>query len=337
MKKNNAILILIMFLAGIMVVTSCKKDDDDDEPENTTVPHSDMNDDSTTSIKVTIPRIEVNPARASEITVFLSVTDQDGNPLKNFNQYNFLIKQACAGDTDSTIVGSLDFSTLNQEGSDIAAAMTLDYSGSMSSQNITDMEDAVTYFINLKDPSDMAEIIKFASDIDVVTPFTNNAQTLIDGVNTSVSIGIYTSFFDAIDVGLDDADSLLNTGGDYLPAIVAFTDGGDNDSHVTLSEVITKANNFQVPIYTLGFGSVDEQVMNELADESGGRYYYSPNSAQIQDLYTLISGQLKNMYVVTWTYDDPTCTEVVVVVRSSYTCANGTFHSFATKYFTPLK
>ena len=341
MKKINSLFLLIAIaLSFSIVVTSCSKDDDDDDDNGSTPtgqPYANMNDNTTTDVQLTIPRIEVDPARASNVKLFLSVTDQEGNPLQDFNQFNFLIKQTCTGSTDSVVVASVTFGTLNQQGGDIASSITMDYSGSMTAYDITNMENAVRFFIRNKQPMDQMEVIKFASDVEQMVDFTNDTTDLINAVNTSASIGIYTSFFDAVYMGLEDAHNFSMTNSNFLPAVLGFTDGYDNDSGQTLNDVVAASDNYQIPVYTLGFGDADVTTLENLANQTGGRYFYSPDSGELQEIYNLISGQLKNLYVANWVFSLTNCTEGVISVQVTYTCANGTFTSYAIKSFQPLK
>ena len=296
-----------------------------------------MSDDTTIGIDLTIPRIELSPLKSTEIKLYLSVVDQNGDPLTLFNQYNFTIKQVCTGEIDTTVVGSITFGNINQQGGKIAAAATMDYSGSMDPIDIVNMEEAIKYFINLKNSDDYMEIVKFASLIQVATPFTQDVNTLIQAVETNYSLGSSTSLYDVLNSSISDADDFYNSNLGVLPAVIGFTDGKDTHSTSSMSSVISNAIYAQVPVYAIGFGGADDYVLGEIAEQTGGRYYYAPNSNELNDLYSLISGQLKNLYVVTWEYDNPSCDHVTIIVTSSYTCANGTFYSWAEKSFFPLK
>lgn len=329
MKMIKLLRYLFIFaLISSMVIVSCKKDDDDSE-DTQNQPYSNTSDTSTHGINVAIPKIEVVTSGGNQLNLFLSVTNQDGFALQNFNEFNFTVWITVEGHTDSTLLGFLGFSTYNAQGGNIAAAMTLDYSGSMGSQDIVNMENATVDFVNMKSAADMAEIIKFALTVEVMQPFTTNVQDLITAINTPASVGGMTAFFDAIIQGLDDANLVT---GNYLPAILAFTDGGDNSSSATYQDCVSKALAYQIPIYTIGFGGVNVPVMEGLANETGGFYLYNPDSQGLADLYTMINGQLQNLYLA---YFDYTWTGTVTIsVRVVYTSANGTFVVWAFKTFT---
>ena len=331
MKTIKFLRFLLMFTVIIsMVMVSCKKDDDDDDNNTpTSAAYSNTNDTTTTGVKVAIPKIDITQSGADQMQLFLSVTNQDGVAMQSFNEYNFQVFIKVEGSVDSSLLSFIAFSTYNQSGGNIAAAMMLDYSGSMSGTDITNMENATISFVNMKSALDQAEIIKFAADVQVMVPFTTNKTDLIDAVNTQASVGGLTSFYDAIIQGLTDAHTVT---GNYLPAILAFTDGGDNDSQYTYDDCVNMANQYQIPIYTIGFGSVNESAMKGLANETGGFYLYNPDSQGLANLYTLLNGQLQNLYLANFAYT--WVGTITIIVKVSYTCGNGTFFAFAYKTFT---
>jgi Ca-activated chloride channel homolog len=94
----------------------------------------------------------------------------------------------------------------------------------------------------------------------------------------------------------------------------------------------------QVPVFTIGYGNVDSLDLQQLAAETGGRYFYTPTSEGLTALYSLISGQLQSLYMLTWEYDNPACEKVWVIVTATYTCASGTYTAKSEKYvFTAKK
>jgi Ca-activated chloride channel homolog len=326
----SAILPAMLFLvvAGIMMLFStCKKDEDDSDKA-----FKNMNDDSTTAIDVTIPRIEIGQGRSTTITVFLSVTDQNGNPFKEFNQYNFNIKQVCDGFTDTAVIASITFTKAQAEGYHTAAAMVMDYSGSMSGGNKKNMEKAAKQFVYLKEDLDYCEIIKFDDLYEVTLPFSSDLDLLLAAIDSDYGGGS-TAFYDATFTGTQDAADFVTTNFGLIPSVLAFTDGKENSS--TLADLpfcITMSIKEQVPVFTIGYGNVDSLDLQQLAAETGGRYFYTPDSEGLTALYSLISGQLESLYMLTWEYDNPACEKVWVFVTATYTCAGGTFTAKTEKY-----
>lgn len=326
--------IWMAMLILLLVFPGCKKTE---PPPPLPQAYSNLNDDTTTSIIASIPRIELSLLKSTKITIYLSVTDQNGNPMTEFNQYNFVIKQVCVGETDTTFVASISFNKLNVEGKNIASSLTMDYSGSMS-WYLGDMENAVWNFMKQKRFDDQIELIKFSDNPAVIQPFTNDTsllrQKLFDFWPGS---GGSTAFYDGVDLGLNDIQQFIHQDSEnFFPAVIGFTDGADNSSNNTMEGIIDKSKINQIPVYTLGFGGASDYILNTIANETGGRYYYAPDITQLASLYTLISGQLQNVYVVSWIYDNPGCSEVLIVVEASYESKSGMHYSRVEKIFYPL-
>ncbi len=330
MKKLTVALILIAIIT-LGVITSCKKDKKDEPtPTPTNTAYSNPSDKITTAIVSNIPRIEFGVAKSPILKLYLSITDQNGDPLKNFNQYNFKVEQTITGQP-TTQVANFTLSTIQQQGGNgnLGVGITMDYSGSMGSQDIIDMEKAVKSFIKLKRASDQLEIIKFDDMIYVAQKFTTDTTKLNKAVDSTYNLGGSTAFWDACDTSLIDASKLTG----FIPAVIGFTDGNDNSSTITQSGLINKALQYQIPIYTVGFGSPDSTSMATIANSTGGRYYFTPTSAQIGDLFQTISGQLTNLYVLTWDLNTGSGKTVTIKITTSYTGGNGSFTSISEKTF----
>ena len=91
-------------------------------------------------------------------------------------------------------------------------------------------------------------------------------------------------------------------------AIVLVSDGRDetylgvpNASVKTMDEVIAYATENHVAIYTVGLGDVDSSVMNSLASQTGGQYYYLTTTDQLTGVYQAIGNVLLGQYSIKYT------------------------------------
>lgn len=329
MKKHSIIIYFTVFMI-LMICWNCQKD------EKIMISPGgyfrDMSDTTTTSIQVSIPRVDLVSDKDFYQTffVYVSVTDQDGNVLAGFNEHNFNLAYTCKGDVDTIYIQNHTFIPDFDKRNHIAAGSTMDYSASMSSQDIFDMEESVIHFIRLKDEEDYMQIIKFHSEVFVMNEFTNDTLELINAVNEDVGTGS-TAYYQAVMEGLDNAYEFTIIHPDLFPAIIAFTDGYNNIAPYDPETVINRALELQIPIYTVGFGHVNEPDMLRIANETGGRYFYTPSSAQIADLYTTISGQLSNIYGLTTLELTLSCDELFIIVHVVYENYHGTHQATATR------
>lgn len=239
------------------------------------------------SLIVQITNVDNSKCPAIQSTVL--VTDVNGVAVGGLDASNFSVYEANEPRTPITVEPSL---------SDAAVSLALDYSGSMTVEAIADMETAAILFVDLMSPEDTGEIIKFANGIEVAQEYTDDKLSLIDAVQRDPTTieGSATQLYDAIYQGISDIAEQSGS-----KAVIAMSDGKNNNSQYGASQVIDYAESTGVCVFTIGLGSsVDEDVLKAIAVGTGGVYYCAPTSDDLLAIYEAIAGTLKNQYVVTY-------------------------------------
>ena len=132
-----------------------------------------------------------------------------------------------------------------------------------------------------------------------------------------------TAFYTAVDRGLEEIKI-----GDGLKVLVALTDGNDNRSSLGLDDVILKAQLYEIPIYVIGLGDVNQDTLALLARETNGEYYYSRNAFGLDDVYQRIKDRIQSVYGLMYHSQNfnPSDTSREVLIQymtdSSYASAN---------------
>jgi VWFA-related protein len=270
----------------------------------------------------TTTAISALASQANTQGVYLSVVNQNGSALSA----NVLAAGNFRVTYNNSVIpsGSLRLSTASGAGQSISSSLVLDYSGSMSG-DITNLESAATTFVNNMQSADRGDIIKFDTSIVVMQAFTADKNALRTAIadDTTYTFGGSTALYDAIWQGVQDASS--ETG---QRAVVAFTDGGENSSTIVTSEsdLISRAKSRGVPVYTIGLGSADAITLQDIAQQTNGRFYLAPDSAQLAAIYQQIAQIFSNTVIISWpsfTYQSGATLSITV----TYICANGTFTS----------
>jgi len=329
---KTRILGIALFAAMLVVVISgCRKD-----PMDPKKPYENLSDVTTTQVVSTLPRIEVSNGN---LTIFLSVTDQIGYPIVGLNKLNFEV--AMINDAGVQVIDDILLSSTGGPGTlhNVAGALTLDYSGSMhvDSMDIPNMEAAVHAFIDLKSTPDIMEIIKHDHVVQLMQAFTSDSALLHAAVDddTTYTFGGSTAFYHACMNGLVDTHDTITGLTGWLPAVIGFTDGKNNQMPIQPDTLVSLALQYQIPIYTVAYGSFtgqnapDTAALQFLADTTGGRYFFTPTSAGLQTLYQYINGQLTNAYVITFPFGNKA--NATIKVTTTYKCGNGTLKSTASK------
>ena len=82
-------------------------------------------------------------------------------------------------------------------------------------------------------------------------------------------------------------------------AVVVIADGRDNNSlNIDLSGLIDQALASGVPVFTIGLGDVNAENMQQLADETGGQYYFALDETKLQNIYDQISAIISSQYTL---------------------------------------
>ena len=208
---------------------------------------------------------------------------------------------------------------------------------------LEDAKKAAKTFVNCMGSYDRIEVISFANYVTVDQSFTSDKQALCNAIDSLQSDGA-TALYDAIWQGLDDTDLEVNS----RKAIIALTDGAENcssnnhgggDYNFTYSYwseypdnslLINYANSLNIPVYTVGLQgfnftrekvirdySTTEADLKEIAEETGGDYFYAPTSVDLKNIYEEITQRLEQQYIITFT-DNTGVTEGYITVKLNY-------------------
>jgi len=258
-------------------------------------------------------------SQATSQGVYLSIQDQNGNPVtaSYFTGQNFQVTY------NGALVpsGSITVTTAGGSGQSISSSLVLDYSGSMGSQDIVDMESAAEIFVNNMQAADRGEIIKFGSYVYREQAYTSTKSLLISAITGSTSASGSTALYDGIYMGL--TDTALESG---QRAVVAFTDGYENASTHTQSDIVGYAQSNGIPIYTIGLGYADTASLQTIATQTNGQYYEAPDSTQLAAIYQQIARIFTNTMIISWpsfVYQSGAMVSITV----TYSCSTGTYTS----------
>ncbi|MEW6517746.1 MAG: VWA domain-containing protein [candidate division FCPU426 bacterium] len=266
----------------------------------------------------TTTNIDANYSQANSQGVFVSVRDQDGNALaaSYFSSANFQV--VYNGTRISS--GSITVSTASGSGQSISSSLVLDYSGSMSGYT-GDLETAAVSFVNNMQPADRGEVIKFDDTINQIQTYTTDKNALRTAITNPVSLNGLTAFFDATYLGV--TNTIPESG---QRAVVAFTDGGDNSSTHSMSDLIQYARSNGIPIYTIGFGSASDSILESIASQTNGLYERAGASSDLAGIYQRIAQIFTNTMIISWPSFVYRSGDTITITIT-YSCSTGTYTS----------
>ncbi|MBI1745504.1 MAG: VWA domain-containing protein [Acidobacteria bacterium] len=182
-----------------------------------------------------------------------------------------------------------------QETAPISVGIIFDISGSMK-EHFSAAKKSVIRFLENGNERDEFFLISFNHKVTLDADFTNQASN-IQNIVSFRTPGGRTALYDAVYMGLDKIGEARHD----KKAIIIITDGEDNSSRYSFSEVKELAKEGDVQIYAIaqeGTLQYGKPIIQDLVNLTGGRGFF-PHSLNELDYYIdLIHAELRNQYVL---------------------------------------
>jgi VWFA-related protein len=231
---------------------------------------------------------EINTDNYPQVLLLTTVL-RDGAPLVGLTPEDFRVREDEVDQEPLTVEARLP---------PLSVVVAIDTSGSMH-RRMDETRAAARAFVESLSEQDSAQLLRFAREIETVTPMTTTKATVTDAIDLLNARGD-TALYDALHQSLD---LLADRRG--RKAVVLLSDGVDDDgtgrplSENTLDDVLARAAEVSIPVYVVGLGTeMDEAVLADVADSTGGVYLNAPDASQLSAVYNSISDQLSGQYAI---------------------------------------
>jgi Ca-activated chloride channel family protein len=184
----------------------------------------------------------------------------------------------------------------------VSIGVIFDMSGSMSDK-IQKSRSAAVQFFRTSNPQDEFFLIDFNDRAHLITPFTNDVDQLQNQLMYTAAHGM-TALYDGVYLGLSQMRSAHHA----RKALLILSDGGDNHSRYTETDIRRFVQESDVQIYAIGLfdpngGPTPEEqhgpaLLADLTQLTGGRMFVVQNLSELPDIATKISMELRNQYVL---------------------------------------
>lgn len=208
------------------------------------------------------------------VRVTAVVRDRKGRLVRDMKARDFEVRER----------GALRYiKEFRSEEAGVSVALLFDVSGSMESQMGHARETAEQILASMTMAGDEAAVYTFDTRLDEVTAFTPGLRRLPSSLSALTPFGA-TSLYDAI---ARTAQQTAARDG-FRRAVVVLTDGADNASRMSASEVSGLASSIDVPVYVIGLvPSID----NPWADISATPFERSALTGPLSDLAVWTGGR----------------------------------------------
>jgi VWFA-related protein len=225
------------------------------------------------------------------VKFLLSISDIAGDPVVG-------LKETCFTVTENGIQKTIS-SFIHPITTPISVDLVFDFSGSLSASDQLAIQNAADSFVaKLVNGVDETAVMKFALSIGAKTDFTTDQSAVIAAIDTPYSGDTGgTILYDSLITAIDDTALRTNT----RRAIIVFSDGNDEESANTLTAVINRAILKGIPIFAIAYTNATHpmpEVMQQLAQETGGGFFLAPSSSEVAGIYDKISQILSYQYLI---------------------------------------
>lgn len=228
------------------------------------------------------------------ITLTVTVTDTMGRYVSGLNKNAFTV-------LDEKLPQEITF--FSDDDSPVSVGVVFDVSGSMSGDKIRKSREALSRFIQTSHNSDEYFLIAFNSRAQLLLDRTRDGNAVLDKL-TFVETKNNTALYDACYLGVEK----VQRGAHPKRAILLISDGQDNDSRYTFSEVRRVLKESDVVLYAIGIlassdaasslGMEGQGVLDELANVSGGKAFFPRSTAEMDDIFEQIALELRHQYSI---------------------------------------
>lgn len=190
------------------------------------------------------------------------------------------------------------------EDAPLSIGLVFDASGSMGPK-LQKARQAAAQFFKTANPEDEFFLVQFNDRPELVVPFTHSTEEIQNRLTFTQAKG-KTALLDGVYTAMTQMKKAQNP----RKAIIILSDGGDNSSRYTESEIRNLIREADVQIYAIGIfepvsargRSAEEMggpgLLTELAEQTGGRHFPIENINELPDVAAKISIELRNQYVL---------------------------------------
>jgi Ca-activated chloride channel family protein len=228
------------------------------------------------------------------VLVNATVTDADGHSMTGLDKNHFHV-------WEDKVEQEIQY--FSAEEVPASVGIVFDISSSMEDK-ISVARDAVMTFLQTGSPEDEYTLIEFNSRPQITQNFTSDIAEFQNHL-ALVSPSGSTALYDAVYLGIQRLQHAHNP----RKALLLITDGEDNHSHYTFSDVREIARESDVQIYAIGIAGYSiptatkgnksgRAALEELVNLTGGRVFFTTDIQKLDEISSKIAEDLRNQYVL---------------------------------------
>ena len=212
----------------------------------------------------------------------VTVTDAKDQPVMDLSPDSFRVLE---DNIEQQVV------SFHREEGPVSVGFIFDASSSMKNRMDRSVA-AIQQFIETLTKGDEFFLIRFSDRPALVTPFTQDPGEIVTELSSIQPLG-WTALNDAICLGVQTVKRAKNS----RRALIVLTDGGDNNSRYSDSEIRKLVQESDVRIYSIGLFE-RSHFLEQLGMDSGGRAYSVHKLENLPETIDKLSREFRNQYVL---------------------------------------
>jgi Ca-activated chloride channel family protein len=228
------------------------------------------------------------------VNLTVTVTDTYGRYVSGLNKNAFAIY-------DEKQQQEIAF--FSDDDAPVSVGVIFDVSGSMGGDKIRRAREALSRFIQTSHNSDEYFLIGFNQRAQLLLDKTRDGNAVLDKL-TFVQTRGQTALYDACYLGVEK----VQRGQHPKRALLLISDGQDNNSRYTFTELRKLLKESDVTLYGIGIlsgsdagssmGMEGQGILDELANVSGGKAFFPRSAAEMDDIFEQIALELRHQYSI---------------------------------------
>ncbi|OIQ29283.1 MAG: aerotolerance regulator BatA [Bacteroidetes bacterium MedPE-SWsnd-G2] len=210
---------------------------------------------------------------------------------------------------------TVDISTKTKTTRGIDIVMAIDVSASMLAKDLLPnrldaLKNVASEFIKGR-PNDRIGLVEYAGESYTKTPITSDKSIVLRSLD-EVKYNTIIEGGTAIGMGLATSVNRLKDSKAKSKVIILLTDGVNNSGQIDPKIASDLAVEFGIKVYTIGLGTngmalspvairngkfqykrvqveIDEELLEEIAEVTGGKYFRATNNKKLEDIYAEIN------------------------------------------------
>jgi Ca-activated chloride channel homolog len=228
------------------------------------------------------------------ITLTVTVTDQYGRYVSGLSKKTFAV-------FEDKVEQNIEY--FSDDDAPVTVGVIFDVSGSMSGDKLSKARTALSRFIETSHNMDEYFLIGFNSRAQLLVDRTRDGSAVLDKL-TYVETKGQTALYDACYLGVEK----VTRGSHQKRAVLLISDGQDNNSRYTFSELRRLLKESDVVVYSIGIlggndpgsalGMTGQALLDELSSVSGGKAFFPNTAAEMDEIFERIALELRHQYSI---------------------------------------